>query len=162
MGKMVPCLWFDKQAEEAAKFYVSVFKNSKILAITHYSAESSKASGMPEGSVMTVKFVLDGQEYLGLNGGPVFQHTPAISLMVHCDTQEEIDHLWNSLTKDGGQEVECGWLTDKYGISWQIVPTLIDEYLGTGDDAKTKRVMAELLKMKKLEIEPLRRAAAAG
>src|SRR5262245_49285699 len=120
--KITTCLWFDSEGEEAAKFYVSIFKNSRIVGITHYDAESSKAAGRPEGSVLTVEFELDGQAFMALNGGPVFKFTEAISLVVNCESQKEVDYYWEKLTA-GGQEVECGWLKDRYGLSWQIVPT---------------------------------------
>jgi predicted 3-demethylubiquinone-9 3-methyltransferase (glyoxalase superfamily) len=155
--KIYQCLWFDNQADEAANFYVSIFKNSKIGNVTHYGLSASKASGQPEGSVMTVEFELDGQRYMALNAGPAFKFNPAISMVVNCETQEEIDHFWKELS-NGGKIVECGWLTDKYGISWQIVPAVLEEMRRDKDPAKNDRVMAQVVKMKKLEIEPLQRA----
>jgi predicted 3-demethylubiquinone-9 3-methyltransferase (glyoxalase superfamily) len=155
--KIYPCLWFDNQAEEAANFYVSIFKNSKIENVARYGASASKASGQPEGSVMTVEFELDGQHYMALNAGPAFKFNPSISMVVNCETQDEIDHFWNELS-NGGKIVECGWLTDKYGISWQIVPAVLEEMRRDNDSAKNDRVMAQVVKMKKLEIEPLQRA----
>src|SRR5437762_7072032 len=125
MQKITPFLWFDNQAEEATKFYVSVFKNSKIKAMTHYTGE--EPSGQ-KGSVMTVSFELDGQEFVALNGGPQFKFTAAVSFVVDCETQEEIDYYWEKLTAGGGEEVQCGWLTDKYGLSWQVVPNKWDEW----------------------------------
>src|SRR5438105_3875727 len=137
MQKITPFLWFNNQAEEAAKFYVSIFKNSKILGSTRYG----ETGPGPKGSVMTVKFQLDGQEFVALNGGHHFKFNEAISLVVNCETQKEIDEFWEKLTKGGGHEVECGWLKDKYGMSWQIVPTILDEILQDKDAEKTNRVM---------------------
>ena len=158
MQKITPFLWFDNQAEEAANFYVSIFKNSKILNVTQYSEAASAAAERPAGSVMTVAFQLDGQDFVALNGGPVFSFTPAISFAVNCETQEEIDHLWESLTV-GGEEVECGWLKDKYGVSWQIVPTVLTELLQDEDAEKSERVMKAMLQMKKLDIAALKQAS---
>jgi predicted 3-demethylubiquinone-9 3-methyltransferase (glyoxalase superfamily) len=157
MQVVTPCLWFDHQAEEAAKFYTSIFINSKIGAIARYGDTGPG----PKGSVMTVLFTLEGQQFMGLNGGPVYKFTPAISLMVNCDTQKEIDRLWAKLS-EGGQEVECGWITDKYGLSWQIVPKAIQKMLTDRDPAKTQSMMAALLKMKKLDIAALKRAYEKG
>jgi predicted 3-demethylubiquinone-9 3-methyltransferase (glyoxalase superfamily) len=157
MQKITPFLWFDKQAEEAASFYVSVFKNSKIQSITRYDEEVAKVSGQPEGSVMTVAFQLDGQEFIALNGGPQFKFTEAISIMVNCETQEEVDELWEKLSADG-EDGQCGWLKDKYGLSWQIVPTVLGEMLQDKDAEKAKRVTQAMLQMNKLDIETLRRA----
>lgn len=156
MEKISTCLWFESNAEEAAKFYTSVFKNSKMGKITHYNGDSAKASGMQEGSVMTVTFELEGRNFMGLNGGPVFKFTEAISLMVSCDTQEEIDYYWEKLTSGGGEESMCGWLKDKYGLSWQIIPADLADLMK--DPARAQRVMAEVLKMKKLDINVLRYA----
>jgi predicted 3-demethylubiquinone-9 3-methyltransferase (glyoxalase superfamily) len=155
MQRITNCLWFDTQAEEAAKFYVSIFKNAKITAVSHYG----DAGPRPKGSVMTVTFELDGQEYMGLNGGPHFTFTPAISLVVNCDTQEEIDYYWDKLLADGGKVVECGWLTDRFGLSWQVVPSRMKTF-ATGDPERTNRVMQEVLKMKKLDLATLERAYA--
>lgn len=157
MQKITTHLWFDDQAEEAANYYVSIFKNSNIGSVTRYGEAGAKASGRPEGSVMNVTFTLDGQEFIALNGGPHFKFTEAISLMANCETQEEIDKLWGKLTA-GGQEVQCGWLKDKYGLSWQIVPTVLREMLQDNDPAKTERVMKALLQMKKIDIATLKRA----
>jgi predicted 3-demethylubiquinone-9 3-methyltransferase (glyoxalase superfamily) len=157
--KITPFLWFDTQAEEAAKFYTSIFKNSRIVGTTYYAAEPAKASGRPEGSVMTVEFELSGQRFTALNGGPIFKFTEALSLVVHCDTQEEVDHYWQSLTAGGGQEVECGWLKDRFGLSWQVVPRILFELIQDKDPARSGRVMAAMMQMKKIDIEPLRRAA---
>jgi predicted 3-demethylubiquinone-9 3-methyltransferase (glyoxalase superfamily) len=154
MQKITPCLWFDTQAEEAARFYVSIFKNSKIGAISRYG-ESGPG---PAGSVMTVTFQLDGQEFMGLNGGPIFKFNEAVSFVVNCETQEEVDQMWAKLSGGGGQEVECGWLKDRYGVSWQIVPKILWELMKDPDPAKTQRVMKALLQMKKLSVEGLKRA----
>src|SRR5437763_8033555 len=154
MQRITPFLWFDGQAEEAAKFYVSVFKNSKIKQITHYTGKE-----LPErkGQVMTVGFVLDGQEFVALNGGPQFKFTEAISFVINCETQEEIDYYWEKLTADGGEEVQCGWLADKYGLSWQVVPSkFFDEWVK--DAAGLQRVMHELMQMKKLDLATLQEA----
>jgi predicted 3-demethylubiquinone-9 3-methyltransferase (glyoxalase superfamily) len=159
MQKTMPCLWFDNKAEEAAKFYVSIFKNSAIGIITRYGEEAAKVSGRPKGTVMTVTFQLDGQEFMALNGGPQFSFSPAISFVVNCQTQKEIDELWDKLS-EGGEKVECGWLKDKYGVSWQVVPTVLGQILQDKDSKKTERVMKALLDMKKLDIEGLKKAYA--
>ena len=151
------CLWFDGRAEEAAQFYVSIFKNSKLGRIARYDDEGARASGQPKGSVMTVTFELNGLELLALNGGPMFKFTEAMSLIVNCETQDEVDAYWNGLSA-GGQEVQCGWLKDRFGVSWQIVPTILGEMLQDPDPERSKRVMAAMLKMKKIDIEGLRRA----
>ncbi|HKX80946.1 MAG TPA: VOC family protein [Nitrososphaera sp.] len=155
--KISPFLWFDDDAEEAAKFYTSVFKNSKVTDIARYGEAGSKASGRQKGSVMTVSFELEGQKFTALNGGPVFKFSPAISFAVTCETQDEVDYFWDKLS-DGGQQVECGWLTDKYGVSWQIVPKALIEMLSDRDAKKSERVMEAMLQMKKLEIQVLRNA----
>jgi predicted 3-demethylubiquinone-9 3-methyltransferase (glyoxalase superfamily) len=155
------CLWFDDQAEEAVKFYVSIFKNSKIGRVTRYDDVGAKAAGRPKGSVMTVAFELDGQEFMALNGGPLFKFTEAISLVVNCATQAEVDHYWSKLSA-GGQEVQCGWLKDRFGLSWQIVPTILPEMLQDKDPEKSKRVMAAMLKMIKLDIAALKKAYEGG
>jgi predicted 3-demethylubiquinone-9 3-methyltransferase (glyoxalase superfamily) len=157
MQRITPFLWFDHQAEEAANFYVSIFENSRIQSTTRYDEEGAKAAGRPKGSVMTVAFELDGQEFTALNGGPLFKFTEAMSLVVKCETQEEVDHFWERLSA-GGQEVQCGWLKDRFGVSWQVVPTALVEMLQDKDPQKSKRVMAAMLKMKKISIEPLRQA----
>jgi predicted 3-demethylubiquinone-9 3-methyltransferase (glyoxalase superfamily) len=157
--RITPFLWFDDRAEEAAGFYVSIFPNSRIKSISRYTDEVSKAAGRPKGSVMTVAFELDGQDFTALNGGPTFKFTEALSLVVNCQTQEEVDHFWTKLSA-GGQEVQCGWLKDKFGVSWQVVPTALFEFMVDKDPAKSQRVMAAMLKMKKLDLEPLRRAYA--
>ncbi|HEU4932583.1 MAG TPA: VOC family protein [Pyrinomonadaceae bacterium] len=153
--KITTFLWFDKNAEEAINFYVSIFKNSKILNTTHYGDSGAG----PKGTVMTIDFELDGQQFVALNGGPTFKFTEAISLVVNCDTQQEVDYFWEKLSADGGQTVECGWLKDKFGLSWQIVPNILWEYFAEGDQAKNDRIMKAVMQMKKLEIEGLEKAA---
>jgi predicted 3-demethylubiquinone-9 3-methyltransferase (glyoxalase superfamily) len=157
MQKITPFLWFDNQAEEAARFYASIFDNSKIGTITRYGREGAAVSGQPAGSVMTVAFQLAGQEFVALNGGPQFKFTDAVSFVVNCQTQEEIDSYWEKLSA-GGQEVQCGWLKDKYGLSWQVVPTVLGQLLGDKDPQKSQRVMQALLQMKKIDIVGLKRA----
>ena len=153
MPKITPFLWFDTQAEEAAQLYVSIFNNSKIVNVTRYG----EAGPGPKGSAMTVAFELDGQPFIALNGGPHFKFTEAISFSVDCKTQEEVDKYWQKLS-EGGQEVQCGWLKDKYGLSWQINPTILGEMLSDPDPQKSKRVMEAMLKMKKIDIAGLKRA----
>src|SRR5215216_2226291 len=157
MQKISPFLWFDSQAEEAVNFYVSVFKHSKVGNITRYDEESAKAAGKPEGSVMTIDFQLEGQDFIALNGGPQFKFTEAISFSVDCKTQEEVNELWGKLS-EGGEEGPCGWLKDKYGLSWQIVPTVLVEMLQDKDAEKARRVTRAMLQMKKLDIDTLKRA----
>ena len=157
MQKITPCLWFDDQAEKAVKFYASIFKNSKIKSITRYSEDAAKVSGRPKGSVLTVAFQLAGQEFLALNGGPIFKFTEAVSFIVNCETQAEVDRLWEKLS-EGGEKGQCGWLKDKYGLSWQIVPTILSKMLQDKDARKSKRVMSALLQMKKLDIKRLQQA----
>lgn len=159
MQKIRPCLWFDDQAEEAMSFYVSIFKNSKVGKITRYGNKGAKVSGRPKGSVMTVTFQLDGQQFMALNGGPHFTFTEAVSFIVNCKTQGEIDELWEKLS-EGGEKGQCGWLKDKYGLSWQIVPTVLNEMMQDQDTEKTNRVMGTILQMKKLDINLLQRAYA--
>jgi predicted 3-demethylubiquinone-9 3-methyltransferase (glyoxalase superfamily) len=156
--KITPFLWFDNQAEEAVNFYTSIFKNSKIGAISRYDEAGAKAAGRPKGSVMIASFQLDGQEFVALNGGPQFKFTEAISFVVNCESQEEVDEFWNKLT-DGGQESQCGWLKDKFGLSWQIVPTILSELLAGKDSEKSQRVMQAMLQMKKIDISILKQAA---
>ena len=155
--KITTFLWFDSQAEEAAKFYVSIFKDSRIVGITRYDDEAAKAAGRPKGSVMTVAFELSGQEFTALNGGPLFKFTEAISLVVHCENQKELDHFWEKLAA-GGEEVQCGWLKDRFGLSWQVVPTVLVEMLQDKNPEKSKRAVAAMLKMKKLDIDALTKA----
>jgi predicted 3-demethylubiquinone-9 3-methyltransferase (glyoxalase superfamily) len=157
MKKITPFLWFNDKAEEAVNFYVSIFKNSKIGSISRYSDEAAKASGRPKGSVMVVTFHLDGQEFMALNGGPHFTFSPAISFLVNCKTQEEVDELWEKLS-EGGKTNRCGWLDDKYGVSWQIVPTVLGELMQNKDAEKSRRVMEAMLQMKKLDINVLKNA----
>jgi predicted 3-demethylubiquinone-9 3-methyltransferase (glyoxalase superfamily) len=147
MNKITPFLWFDNQAEEAMKFYISIFKNSKILNV----------SPGPNGKAFTVTFELDGQKFMGLNGGPEFKFTEAISLFVNCETQQEVDDLWERLS-EGGEKGRCGWLKDKFGLSWQIVPSALGELLGDTDPEKSQRVMQAMLKMSKIDIKILRQA----
>ena len=155
--RITPFLWFDNQAEEAVNFYVSIFKDAKIASVARYDEEGAKAAGRPKGSVMTVAFELDGQEFTALNGGAHFKFTEAISLVVNCETQEEVDHFWGRLSA-GGQQVQCGWLKDRFGLSWQVVPTVLAEMLQDKDPEKSKRVMAAMLKMKKIDVEALKKA----
>ena len=157
MQKIIPFLWFDNQAEEAANFYVSIFKNSKIGSIARYDEVGAKASGRPEGSVMIVTFQLEGQEFTALNGGPVFKFTEAISFLVNCETQQEVDRLWEKLS-ESGEKGQCGWLKDRFSLSWQIVPTALGEMLADKDPEKAQRVMKAMLQMKKIDIEGLKKA----
>jgi predicted 3-demethylubiquinone-9 3-methyltransferase (glyoxalase superfamily) len=164
LQKITPFLWFDKNAEEAAKFYVSVFSNnpgstgkSEIGKMSHYSKVGFEIHKMPEGTVLVVEFKLDGQEFSAINGGPVFKFNPAISFYVHCETQQEIDYFWGKLSTVPQAE-QCGWLQDKFGVSWQIVPNILDELLSDPDPEKAGRVMEAMLKMKKLNIEELKNA----
>ena len=154
MQKITPCLWFDTEAEEAADFYVSVFKNSRTLDVSHYG----DAGPRPAGMVMTVTFDLDGQEVIALNGGPDFTFNEAVSLQVNCETQDEVDWFWSQLG-EGGELGPCGWLKDKYGVSWQVVPTALNELLSDPDTARAQRAMKAMLTMSKIDIEALRRAA---
>ena len=154
-SRISPCLWFDGEAEEAAKFYVSVFPNSKIGRISRYG----DAGPGPKGSVMTVAFTLDGQEFIGLNGGPQFKFTEAVSFTVYCDTQKEVDRYWTKLTTGGGKEVQCGWVKDRFGLSWQIVPSILPKLATDKDPKKVERVMRAMLQMKKLDIAALKGAA---
>jgi predicted 3-demethylubiquinone-9 3-methyltransferase (glyoxalase superfamily) len=157
MQKITPFLWFDNQAEEAVNFYVSVFKNSKLGSIARYGEGAGKISGRPKGSVMTVTFELDGQQFMALNGGPMFKFTEAISFLVSCETQAEVDELWEKLSA-GGSAGRCGWLKDKYGVSWQIVPTALGKMMQDKDPARSKRVMQAMLQMDKLDINRLKQA----
>jgi predicted 3-demethylubiquinone-9 3-methyltransferase (glyoxalase superfamily) len=157
MQKITPFLWFDNQAEEAVNFYTTVFKNSKIGTVARYG-ESGPG---PKGSFMTIMFDLDGHAFMALNGGPIFKFTEALSLMVNCEDQEEIDYFWEKLSADGGKEVECGWLKDKYGLFWQVVPKILGELVQSKDTEKSERVMNALMQMKKLDIAKLKQAAEA-
>ena len=148
---------FDDKAEEAVHFYTSIFKNAKIGEISRYSEEAANASGRPKGSVMIVKFQLDGQEFIALNGGPHFKFTEAVSFVVNCESQAEIDEFWQKLT-EGGQKSQCGWLKDKYGVSWQVVPTALAGLMSSGDPQKSQRVMQAILQMEKIDIDRLQQA----
>ena len=156
--KISPFLWFDRQAEEAASFYVSIFKRARIRSVTRYDEAGARASGQPAGSVMTVNFELEGQEFTALNGGPHFNFNEAVSFVINCDTQDEVDHFWQTLTSGGGREVECGWLKDRFGLAWQVVPRVLLEMLEDSDRAKAGRAMAAMLTMKKIDIAALRKA----
>jgi predicted 3-demethylubiquinone-9 3-methyltransferase (glyoxalase superfamily) len=159
MQKITPNLWFAGQAEEAANYYTSIFKNSKIGKITRYGKEGQEIHKMPEGSVMTIEFTLDGQDFLGLNGGPYFQFNEAISFVVNCETQEEIDYYWNKLGEGGDEKAQmCGWLKDKFGVSWQVVPTIIADLMSDPDKEKASNVMGAIMQMKKLDIAQLKKA----
>ena len=157
MQKITTCLWFDTQAEEAARFYTALFKNSEIKSVSRYPAEGAEITGKPEGAVMTVTFQLDGQEFMALNGGPQFKFNEAISLVVNCETQPEVDEMWEKLSA-GGEEGPCAWLKDKYGLSWQVVPRVLVEMLQDKDPAKVKRVTEGILQMKKIDIKTLKQA----
>ena len=153
---ITPCLWFDTEAEEAADLYTSIFKNSKIDHISRYNMEGKEVHGKDSGTVMTVNFTINGQPFVALNGGPLFQFNEAVSFQIFCDTQEEIDHYWNSLTKDGGQESQCGWLKDKYGVSWQVIPSMLGELMSVPD--KAEKITKTFLQMKKIDINVLEQA----
>jgi predicted 3-demethylubiquinone-9 3-methyltransferase (glyoxalase superfamily) len=157
LTKITPCLWFDDQGEEAANFYTSIFPGSRILSVTHYGS----AGPRPEGMVMTVNFELSGQEFVALNGGPDFTFSEAVSFQVSCESQEEVDEYWTKLSA-GGEEGPCGWLKDQFGLSWQIVPTVLDRLIRESDEETSQRVMKVMLGMKKLDVAELERAAAEG
>ena len=157
--RITPCLWFDSQAEQAVNFYTGIFRNSKITQISRYGEAGKEVHGQQPGSVMTVAFELDGQSFTALNGGPVFKFTEAISFQVHCDTQDEVDHYWNALSAGGDPNAQqCGWLKDRFGLSWQIVPRLLPELLTGPDSRKSQRAMQAMLQMKKLDIAALQSA----
>jgi predicted 3-demethylubiquinone-9 3-methyltransferase (glyoxalase superfamily) len=156
--RIYPCLWFDTQAEEAAKFYASIFPNSKIGTITHYG----DGMPMPKGTVMVASFTLDGNEVMALNGGPLFKFSEAISMVVSCETQKELDHYWDKLTSGGGKAVQCGWLKDKFGLSWQIVPDAMDKMMADKDPARSARVMKVVMESVKFDIKQLEKAYAQG
>ncbi|KND47269.1 MAG: 3-demethylubiquinone-9 3-methyltransferase [Parcubacteria bacterium C7867-004] len=159
LQKITPNLWFADRAEEAANFYASVFKDSKVGTPTHYDKASAEVSGMKEGEVLTVPFTIAGQDFLALNGGPVFHFTEAVSFIIDCKDQEEVDYFWNALTADGGQESVCGWLKDKFGLSWQVTPRVLTEAMIESADSPTKeRVMKAMLKMKKIDVAAIERA----
>ena len=157
--KITPCLWFDSEAEEAASFYTSVFENSRIKRINRYGKAGREVHGKDAGSVLTVEFEIDGQPFVALNGGPLFKFNEAVSFQVFCDTQNEIDYFWDALSR-GGTESRCGWLKDKYGVSWQIVPSALPQMMADADVAKSERAMNALLQMTKLDLDALRRACA--
>ena len=159
--RITPCLWFDDQGEAAATFYTGIFPNSRIVEIARYGEVGQEVHGRPPGSVMTVAFELDGQSFVALNGGPVFTFNEAISFQVHCDTQQEVDYYWNKLAAGGDEKAQqCGWLKDKYGMSWQVVPEVLIEMITDPDHAKSQRVFAAMLQMKKIDIDALERAYA--
>lgn len=159
--KITPCLWFDDQAEEAVKFYTAIFRNSRIVEVARYGEVGQEIHGRPAGTVMTVAFELEGQAFTALNGGPIFKFNEAISFQVSCETQAEVDHYWERLSEGGDvQAQQCGWLKDKYGASWQIVPRVLVEMMTDPDSAKSQRVMGAMLQMKKIDIDGLKRAYA--
>ena len=159
--RITPFLWFNEEAEEAANYYVSVFENSRILNVTRYDDATASATHRPANSVMTVAFELDGQPFTALNGGPIFTFTPAVSLVVNCRTQEEVDHYWNALSKGGDPAAQqCGWLKDRFGLSWQVVPVQLIALLSADDSTKAQRVMQKVMTMKKLDLGVLEEAAA--
>lgn len=158
MKNITPFLWFNGNAKEAAEFYCAIFPGARITHTAYYPEATEHVSRKPKGTVMTVNFELNGQPFVALNGGNEFSFTPAISFMVHCDTQKEIDEYWERLGADGGQHGQCGWLTDRFGVSWQVVPTMLDELLEKGDDAKREQVMTLLLTMTKIDIHTLQSA----
>lgn len=160
-SRIAPCLWFDDQGEEAAEFYTGIFPNSRVLKVSRYGEEGKEIHQKPPGSVMTVSFELDGQPFMALNGGPVFTFNEAISFQIDCETQEEVDHYWEELSAGGDESAQvCGWLKDKFGVSWQVVPRALGEMLADEDPEKSGRVMESLLRMKKLDVEELERAYA--
>jgi len=156
--KISPCLWFDGKAEEAAKFYVSIFPNSRIVDISHYTNVGQDQHGQKAGTVMTVAFELEGQSFLGLNAGPLFKFTEAVSFIVYCDTQAEVDRYWSALTASGGEEGPCGWLKDKFGLSWQVTPTKLIEMVTSKDKPKAGRAMGAMMQMKKIDIAKIEAA----
>jgi predicted 3-demethylubiquinone-9 3-methyltransferase (glyoxalase superfamily) len=159
MQKITPCLWFDDKAEEAVKFYASIFKNSKVGDVTRYGKEGYEIHGRETGTVMTVDFEIEGQKFIALNGGPIFKFNEAISFQVHCETQKEVDYYWEKLSEGGDERAQqCGWLKDKYGVSWQIVPIVLGKMLQDRDAKKSQRVMKALLQMRKLDIMALKQA----
>ena len=159
--RITPCLWFDHQAEEAAKFYIGIFRNSRIVQVSRYGEAGREVHGQAPGTVMTVAFELDGQTFTALNGGPIFKFNEAISFQINCETQAEVDHYWGKLSQGGDEGAQqCGWLKDKYGLSWQVVPRLLIEMLTDADSAKSQRAMKAMLQMKKIDIDKLKRAYA--
>ena len=158
MQKITPFLWFDDQAEEAVKFYTALFKISKMGRILRYNEEAAEKTGRPVGSVLTIEFEIEGQKFVALNGGPLFKFNESVSFVVNCETQEEVDYFWEKLTADGGEESACGWLKDKFGVSWQITPTVLIDMLHDKDPEKAERVMQAMLQMQKIEIPKLKAA----
>jgi predicted 3-demethylubiquinone-9 3-methyltransferase (glyoxalase superfamily) len=160
MQKINPFLWFNDNAEQAVKFYASIFKNSKVGRILRYDEETAKVSqtGLPAGSVLTIEFEIEGQKFVALNGGPQFKFNESISFVVNCETQKEVDYFWEKLTADGGEESQCGWLRDKFGVSWQVTPTALFDMLHDKDTKKAERVMKAMLQMQKIDIEKLKAA----
>ena len=158
MQKITPFLWFADQAEEAANFYTSLFKNSKIGRIFRHNEEAAEKTGRPVGSVLTIEFEIEGQKFVALNGGPLFKFNESVSFVINCETQEEVDYFWDKLTADGGEESACGWLKDKFGLSWQITPTVLIDMLHDSDQEKSGRVMQAMLQMKKIDIKTLKDA----
>jgi predicted 3-demethylubiquinone-9 3-methyltransferase (glyoxalase superfamily) len=157
--RITPCLWFDNQAEEAARFYTSVFKNSKIGKLSRYGKEGYEIHGRPEGTVMVVEFEIDGRPFTALNGGPIFKFNEAVSFQVYCETQEELDYYWKKLSEGGDEKAQqCGWLKDKYGLSWQIIPRELGDLVGDPDSEKSQRAMKAMLQMKKIDIGAIKRA----
>jgi predicted 3-demethylubiquinone-9 3-methyltransferase (glyoxalase superfamily) len=157
MQKVTPFLWFDDQAENAANFYTSVFKNSRICRIFHSTEDAAEKTGHPVGSVLTIEFEIEGQKFVALNGGPLFKFNESVSFVVSCETQEEVDYFWERLTADGGEESACGWLKDKFGLSWQVTPTVLIDMLHDSDQEKSGRVMKAMLQMKKIDIKTLKK-----
>ena len=158
MQKITPFLWFDDQAEEAVNFYTALFKNSKIHRIFRYNEEAAEKTGRPVGSVLTIEFEIEDQKFVALNGGPLFKFNESVSFVVNCETQEEVDYFWQKLTADGGEESQCGWLKDKFGVSWQVTPTVLIDMLHDKDPEKAERVMNAMLEMQKIEISKLKAA----
>ena len=158
MQKITPFLWFDGQAEDAVNFYTSLFKNSKIGRILRYTEETAEKLDHPVGSVLTIEFEIEGQKFVALNGGPLFKFNESVSFVVNCETQEEVDYFWEKLTADGGEESQCGWLKDTFGLSWQIIPTVLIDMLHDKDPEKAERVMKAMLQMQKIEIPKLKAA----
>jgi len=158
MQKITPFLWFDDQAEEAVNFYTALFKNSKIGRIFRYNEEAAEKTGRPVGSVLTIEFEIEGQKFVALNGGPLFKFNESVSFVINCETQEEVDYFWGKLIADGGEESACGWLKDKFGLSWQVTPTVLIDMLHDNDQEKSGRVMQAMLQMQKIEIPKLKAA----
>jgi predicted 3-demethylubiquinone-9 3-methyltransferase (glyoxalase superfamily) len=158
MQKITPFLWFDDQAEQAVKFYTSIFSNSKIGRIFRYTEEAAEKTGRPVESVLTIEFEIEGQKFVALNGGPQFKFNESVSFVVNCETQDEVDYFWEKLTADGGEESACGWLKDKFGVSWQVTPTVLIDMLHDNDPEKSERVMHAMLQMQKIDINKLKKA----